>query len=446
MTRTKPPGPDGWPLIGTGLDYVRNPFEFRERSAREYGDVVHVQNFGMDVYMVTTPEAVERVLVTDSQDYVRSDIVKDHIGAVFGEGLLLSDGDFWKRQRQLIQPAFYRERMPEYTEMMTDRAETMGDSWSHGDTFDVQEEMERLALEILVNALFGTDIERKRTVMAAVDAFLDKFDPSKLMRTMILPDWLPTPTNRGFQQAIDDLEEIIYGTIQTRRNEEGLDRREDLLAMMLTAEDEDGSGMTDETVRDEMMSMLLAGHETTALALTYTWDQLARNPDIERKLHEELEEVLGGRTPTFEDLPDLEYTDKLVTETLRMYPPAHEIRRQPVEDVELGGYHVPEGSLVSCSVWVVQHSKRWYDDPHTYRPERWTEEFEAQLPEYAYFPFGGGPHLCIGQQFSLIEAKLAIATLAQQYRLERVTDEPLELNASITVQPDSDMRMTVQER
>ncbi|PSP77735.1 cytochrome P450 [Halobacteriales archaeon QS_1_68_20] len=406
MTRTKPPGPDGLPFIGTGLDYVRNPFEFRERSAEEYGDVVHVRNFGMDVYMVAAPEVVEEVLVTDSENYVRSDIVKDHIGAVFGEGLLLSDGDFWKRQRQLIQPAFYRERMPKYTQMMTDRARTMADSWNHGDTCDVQEEMEKLALEILVNALFGTDIERKRTVMSAVDAFLDKFDPSKLMRTMILPDWVPTPTNRGFQQAIDDLENIIYDTIQARRNEDGLADREDMLAMLLTAETEEGVSMSDETVRDEMMSMLLAGHETTALALTYTWDQLARNPEIERKLHEELEEVLGGRTPTFEDLPDLEYTDKLVTETLRMYPPAHEIRRQPVKDVELGGYHVPEGSLVSCSVWVVQHDDRWYDDPHTYRPERWTEEFRSQLPEYAYFPFGGGPHLCIGQQFSLIESKL----------------------------------------
>ncbi len=446
MSQSLPPGPNGIPVFGNTVQYLRAPCERRERWAEEYGSVVSVDILGMDMYMLTEPGLIKQVLMTDTGKYKKVESTKEHLERTIGDGLLLSEGDFWKRQRQLIQPAFYPDRLREYADVMTDCATAKADSWEPGETYDVEEEMRSLTLEILVKALFGTDVdpERRAKIRDAVKALMLRTKPSTLPVVYFLPDWVPLPVNIRYNRGIRQINESIDELIEIRRNED--EHGEDLLSILVEAETDEGVGMSDETLKDEITTMLFAGHETTALTLTFTWDLLARNPGVREKLHRELDDVLDGRAPTFDDLPDLEYTEQVVKESLRLYPPAHDIRRQTTQEVTLDGYTIPEDTIVSMPLWVLHRDQQWFDDPEAFRPERWSGGLEADLPEFAYFPFGGGPRQCIGDTFATNEAKLTLATFARRYELDHAVDEPLDVMAGVTLQPRDGLDMVVRER
>ena len=439
-TDQTPPGPRGLPFVGHTLQWARDPCGFRERCA-EYGPVVNFQLLGWDTYMVTDPAEIERILVEESDRFPKHTDSNAELKQIVGDGLITSQGELWKRQRAAIQPAFYMDHIREYADIMVARSEATGDRWEAGEEIDIREEMTRLTLEILVDAMFGRDIDiEKRGLYEAVEAFRKPMQPAYQPITFFAPDWAPLPFLRRANRAHDHLHTEIDDIITTRRRSD--DDRDDLVSMLLHADTE----MSTEQIRDEMMTFLFAGHETTALTLTFLWDLLARNPTAERRLQAELDDVVAGR-PTIEDVSELSYTEAVVREAMRLYPPAHEIRREPAEDVTIAGYRVPEGSLLLLPTWVVHRDERYWDDPAAFRPARWLDAAgpSTDRPEFAYFPFGGGPRHCIGHRFAMTEAQLVVATLASEWTLTRRYDD-LEIAAAVTLQPRGDVSMVPRPR
>jgi cytochrome P450 len=454
-TQQSPPGPRGLPLVGNTHQWARDPCGFRERCAAEYGPVANFEMLGWDTYMVTDPEEIERILVSDSDRFPKHTDSNNELKQIVGDGLITSEGDLWQRQREAIQPAFYMDHIREYADIMVSRSEEASERWQAGEAVEMREEMTRLTLEILVDAMFGRDIDiEERGIYEAVEAFQKPMQPAYQPITFFAPDWTPLPFLRKANRAHDHLHEQIYDIIDRRRA--GEDDRDDLLSMLLDAE----TAMSDEQIRDEMMTFLFAGHETTALTLTFLWDLLSRNPDAFNRLRAELDETLDGR-PTIEDVFELDYTKAVVQEAMRLYPPAHEIRREPAEDVEIAGYRVPEGSLVLLPTWVMHRDERFWNDPERFRPERFldgevprasdtstgeqSDPGDTDRPEFAYFPFGGGPRHCIGHRFAMTEAQLVVATLAREWTLDRRYDE-LAVSAAVTLQPKNDVTMVPHSR
>ncbi|WP_018257534.1 cytochrome P450 [Halomicrobium katesii] len=438
MTTTDAPGPRGLPVIGNSHQWARDPCAFRERCAAEYGPVVNYEMLGWDTYMLTDPADVKRVL-EDPDTFPKHEPSNAQLEEFVGNGLLTSGGDLWERQREAIQPAFYMDHIRNYAERMVDQAAATADRWTAGESVDVRRAMTRCTLDILVDCLFGQEIDpAERGLYEAVEAFQAPLEPSKQPITFFAPDWAPVPFLRRADRALSHIDDQIYDIVETRRADEA--DRDDLVAMLLAAD----TAMDDEQIRDELVTFLFAGHETTALSMTYVWDLLSRNPTAQRRLHEELDALLDGR-PTIEDVFDFEYTGAVIEEAMRLYPPAHDIRRSPATTVEIGGYTIPEGSLVTLPTWVLHRDERFWDDPEQFRPERFLDGGRSDRPEYAYFPFGGGPRRCIGQQFAMTEAQLILATIAREWTLERDYGD-LELSAAVTLQPSHDVAMTPHRR
>jgi cytochrome P450 len=438
-TQQTPPGPRALPLVGNTHQWARDPNGFREQCAKEYGPVVNFEMLGWDTYMVTDPDEIERILVEESERFPKHDDSNSELKQIVGDGLITSQGELWERQREAIQPAFYMDHIREYADIMVSRSEEASARWQPGEPLEMREEMTRLTLEILVDAMFGRDIDiEERGFYEAVEAFQKPMQPAYQPITFFAPDWTPLPFLRRANRAHDHLHEQIDDIIETRRR--GDDDRDDLVSMLLDADTE----MDDEQIRDEMMTFLFAGHETTALSLTFTWDLLSRNQGAADRMRAELDEAIDGR-PTIEDVFDLDYTEAVVKESMRLYPPAHEIRRQPTADVDIAGYRVPEGSLILLPSWVLHRDARFWHHPTEFRPERWLEDGEGDRPEFAYFPFGGGPRHCIGHRFAMTEAQLILATLAREWTLERQYDD-LEVAPAVTLQPSGDVSMVPHAR
>jgi cytochrome P450 len=442
--RTRPPGPKGHPLSGNLFDYTRDYLGFLTRCAREYGDVVRLRFVNVPVYLLNHPDHVEYVLVQNNRNFIKSKGVRHSLGFL-GGGLLTSEGSFWRRQRRLAQPAFHRERIDAYGGVMVECAERAISGWKGSETRDVHEDMARLALDVVAKTLFGTLLTVEfEEVGAALETITQRFTGRGGVLFHI-PEKVPTPANLRFRRAIQLLDGIIYKIIEGRRA--GGERDGNLLSMLLEARDEEtGESMSDRQLRDEVMTIFLAGHETTANALSWTWYLLARHPEAEARLLEELGEVLGGGAPTVGDLPRLRYTDMVVKESMRLYPPAWAFGRETVEDCEIGGYHVPAGTQLVMSQWVMHRDPRYYERAGEFRPERWVDGSVEELPPYAYFPFGGGPRLCIGRSFARIEAVLLLATIAQKFRLRLAQDRPVEPQPSITLRPRNGLRVALIRR
>jgi len=419
-----------------------NPLEYFTKVAREYGDVAGLRVLNFKTVFINHPSLIEEVLVTNARKYSKGRVLRAN-RHVFGEGLLTSEGDFWLRQRRLAQPAFHRARITSYAATMVDYTERMLQGWRGGEERDAHQEMMRLTLEIVAKTLFDADVERDaQEVGKSLELLLEI--GANFRRTIFVPHWLPTPTNLRVRREVKQIEKILYRIIAERRasaRDAG-----DLLSMLLSAQDEDGSRMTDRQLRDETITLFLAGHETTASTLSWTWWLLARHPEVEAKLHAELDAVLGDRAPTLDDLPKLRYTGQVITESLRLYPAAWGMARLAVEDHEIAGYAVTKGMGVAMAQWVVHRDPRWYDAPEEFRPERWEDDLLKRLPRFAYFPFGGGPRQCIGNAFALMEAALILATIARKFRLLLVANHPVVPLASITLRPRHGVRVTLESR
>ncbi|GAA0218103.1 cytochrome P450 [Halobaculum roseum] len=444
------PGPDGLPVLGSFLENRRDFFAFRDRVAAEYGGVARYEILGQDVILLTDPDPIRKVLVAENEKYVKGELFQQQLRPVLGNGLLNSEGDFWRRQRHLIQPAFTPDRIAGYADMMVDVTERTSAPWDDGEVRDVHRDMMGLTLDIVARALMGVDIrDRTPAIGGALDTVMEQSAGGSLLD--LLPPSVPTLGRERLREAVASLDRIVDELVDEKRRalrEGEIEPDADVVSALLTAEDDDGERMAAEQVRDEVKTLLLAGHETTALSLTFTLHLLARHPDIERRLLDELEAELGDDPAGFDAVRDLEYLDQVVTESMRLLPPVHGILREPTEDVELGGYRVPEGTPIAISQWVVHRDPAHYDDPLEFRPDRWTDEMEADLHPLAYFPFSSGPRRCVGDRFALLEAKLILATLLRRYAFEVVDPVDLESNleASITTRPTQPVRMRLHER
>lgn len=413
--KTTPPGPKGFLFLGNIPQFAHNPLEFMAKCAREYGDVVQLHLPQGKAYLLSNPDDIEFMLTTTNRNFKRDKGVQ-LLRPLLGNGLVLTEGDFWLRQRRLMQPAFHRERIKAYGEIMVDYASRMVDSWQDGEIRDTKHDMQKITQQIVTRLLFSTEVtsEESQTTSTTLDFVLKEFQ-ARLVNPFHLPEKIPTPRNRRYLKAITEIDEVINRIIRQRR-EEG-DDKGDLLSTFLQVRDEDGNGMSDKQLRDELITMYLAGHETTAMTLSWAWALLAQHPEVEARLAEELETVLQGRTPAVSDLPRLPYTDMVIKETLRLYPIAWFNNREVLKEVEIGGYKLQPGLQLWMSPWVLHRNPRYYENPDEFRPERWATEQIKQLPKYAYLPFGGGPRICIGNTFALTEAALVLATVAQRYRL-----------------------------
>ena len=438
-----PPGPRGAPLLGDLLAFRRDPLAFLSATARDYpGELVRFRQGPRNVYLVKHPDLVKEVLVTRQHDFSKSRALQ-WAKLFLGEGLLTSEGDAHTRQRRLAQPAFHRHRIASYGADMVRRAAAMRDGWSSGEVVDVDGEMMRLTLAVVSSTLFGVDVADSADEVRADLAVLISLFPRFSLPFFGLIQKLPLPSNARFDRAVRRLDLLVNGLIAERRRDR-VDRG-DLLSMLLLAQDEDeegdGGGMTDRQLRDEVMTLLLAGHETTANALTWTWYLLSQSPEAEARWREELRGVLGGRLPAVEDLPALRYTEMVLAESMRLFPPAWGIGRRALRDVELGGFTVPAGTVLALSPYVVHRDARFWPDPEVFRPERFTAEAKAERPRFAYFPFGGGARSCIGEPFAWMEGVLLLATLGQRWRLRLRPGHPVETKALITLRPRYGMKM-----
>jgi cytochrome P450 len=441
--KTPPAPPTGW-IGGNLLDYRRDALGFLTSNARNQGDFVRFKFLDFDLYQVNHPDDIQIVLTKRASSFHKSVIYKKTLHGFLGNGVLISDGDFWKRQRRLMQPAFHTSRIASYADVMVEYTARMIDGWHDGQTRNIADDMMRLTLYVVAKTLFDADVRNDSgRVGEALDVLLHAvIDASKTL--IRLPEWIPTPKRARAKWSKETLHGVIGSIISERRQTE--EDKGDLLSMLMLARDEDGTGMSDAQVLSEALTIFLAGHETTANTLTWTWYLLSQHPDIEAQLHEEVDRVLAGGAPTLEKLGELTFTEQIIKESMRLYPPVWSFGRMAIEDVPVNDYVLPKNRTVVVAPWVVHRDARWYDEPAQFKPERWTPEFEKDLHKYAYLPFGGGPRICIGNNFAMMEAKIILASMAQNYRLHLKKGHRVEPEPLITLRPKHGMMMHLERR
>ena len=438
-----PPGPTPAFPGQHVIAFRRDPIAFLQRLAREYGDVASFRLGPQRIILLNHPDLIRDVLVTNAHHFYKGRGL-ERAKRLLGEGLLTSEEEFHRRQRRLVQPAFHRQRLTGYAETMVQYADRAGRRWADGATVDMADEMMRLTLPIVGKTLFNAEIGAEaEQISGAVGEVI------ALFHLLMLPyaerlERLPLPAVRRFRSARARLDAVIYRMIREHR-----ERREDqgdLLSMLLEARDEDAGRMTDLQVRDEAMTLFLAGYETTANALTWTWYLLSQHPEAEARLHQELDAVLGRRLPTLDDLPRLLYTRHVFTESVRLYPPAWVIGRRVVAPYTLAGYDLPPDTIMLLCQSVTHRDARWFPDPDRFDPDRWREETAPERPKFAFFPFGGGARTCIGEQFAWMEGVLLLATLAPRWRMRFAPGQRVGWQPIITLRPRYPMRVTLRAR
>jgi cytochrome P450 len=442
LTTSAPRAP-ALPLVGNLPHYMRDPLGLFSSAAR-LGDVVDLRLPKITSFLCSNPLDISYVLVTLHKNFIKEIFMRD-LRRVLGDGLVTSEGDFWRRQRRLAQPAFNRDRIRTYGAAMVDSAELAASAFRPGELRDLHGDMMRLTLDIVTRTLFSSDIgDRATDVGNAMEAITRRYTSPLFIAFPVLGH-LPLTQNRRFHRAAKSLDALIYGIIE-RRRASGSAGKHDLLSMLLEARDEDGTRMTDKQVRDEVTTLVLAGHDTTANMLAWSFFLLSQNPRVDSRLASELKATLGGRSPTIDDLPRLAYLDHVVSEVMRLYPPVWTIGREALAPFDLRGVRIPKGAQLYFSQWVVHRNPNNFPDPEAFRPERWEDGLAKRLPKCAYFPFGAGPRACIGGGFSTMEATLVLATFAQRFRFELAAGERVVPQASITLRPRGGLRMKVVSR
>ena len=432
LTNALPPGPKGTWIGGNLRQFGERRLDFFMEIVQNYGEVVSLRFGPRRIFLVSNPDLIEQVLVTDAKYYIK------HFGAraykpVLGNGLVTSEGDTWLRQRRLSQPAFLKQRVQSYAPLMADLTDRMLEKWKPGSEVDIHIEFSSLTSAIALKTLFDLDDagDRDRFTESLRLAFTLM---SVRFRSLVkLPAWIPLGANRKLNRAVKELYSVVDGFIAAGRARTV--PGDDLLSRLVAAKDEDGTKMSANQLRDEMMTLYLAGHETTALTLSWCWYLISQHPQVEQKLLEEWTRVLSGRTPTPEDLGQLPYTDAVITEAMRLYPPAYLIGREATQDLELGGYRIKKGYTIFMSQWVNHRDPRYFPEPEVFRPERWEDGLAKRIPKYAYFPFGGGPRICIGNTFALMEAAIILAAVGQKYRFTLSPNANINVNPQITLLP-----------
>jgi cytochrome P450 len=439
-----PPGPRGGLILGTFREVMGDRLNVLQRYAREYGDVVGFRLGPMRAALVSGPPLIEEVLQTRAKSFYKG-LNENLVRPTTGNGILLSEGDFWKRQRRMVAPPLHKARIAGYATTMVQVAERISDGFSDGETRDLYEDMTRIGLAIAARTLFDVDVEGEAAAFGAALSELMTCVKARIDAPLPLPDWVPTPTMLRLKRSGRHLDKVLYGAIAQRRSQPKADR-DDLLSLLLAARDEDdGQGMTDQQLRDEAMTLFLAGFETSAINLGWTLHLLAQHPAVADKLHAEVTGVLGTRAPTAEDVPKLEYVDRVVKEAMRLYPPAWIMDRLAIEDVSLGGFDIKKGTDVWITPWILHRDPRFWERPEEFDPDRWQNDLQKRLPKFVYFPFGGGPRVCIGNAFAMMEVVLVTAVLLRKFRLVPDGAPPIP-EPGFTLRPSPGVRLKLQKR
>jgi cytochrome P450 len=437
-----PPGPAGHFLVGSLLEFSKAPMDFLTNCSREYGDIVYMRALHVPVCLFAHPREIEYVLATNPSNFAKASDIRA-VRTVMGNGLLAAEGASWQKQRKLVQPAFRHENFAAYGEMMVRLTIDRIDKWRDGQALDIHKQMMAVTLGIVAKSLLGADFSRHaEEVGAALGALGDHFVRLGKL-AFLLPQSFPLPRTWRSGRATLKLNEIIRGAIEERRSARGSSN--DLLEMLLRSQDEDGS-MSDEQLLDEVKTLFIAGHETTANALSWTWYLLAQHPDVESALRQELATVLDGRIPAMKDFSRLPYTEMVIKESLRLYPATWAIGRRAIGAFETGGFSFPAGITIAMMQWNIHRDPRFFPQPDRFYPERWRADAlrSKPIPRFAYFPFGGGPRVCVGAGFAMMETALLLATIAQRFRLTLAPDhQDVKPLPSLILRPENGIQMVV---
>ena len=439
VVQTTPPGPRGEPLFGSGRQYSASPLRFVEDVERAYNGIAAFNMGPMETYFVAEPSAIEQILVSDANSYRKPEFQSDTLGDLLGDGLLLSEGETWQKQRQLANPAFTMGRLAAFDDRIANHTEGLLDRWEAGETRDMELEMTRVTIDVIADLMLGTELSERQLskLRANLEPIGQQFEPDPVR--FALPPWVPLPGDRAYQSAVSAVDDVVDEIIEQRRGTEGdEDGPMDLLSILLRAQDR--GEQSAEQLRDEVVTMLLAGHDTTALTLTFTWYLLSEHPEKRERVYEEVDNIDGQ--PTIDDVQDFEYIEWAINEAMRLYPPVYALFREATEDVELLEYDIAEESMIMLSQWAVHRSPEHWDDPEEFRPERWADTDQTR---FSYFPFGGGPRHCIGKNVAKLEAQIIVAMVADEYELD-YTGPELELRPTLTLHPKDGMEMEISER
>ena len=443
MPGQRPPGPKGRLLVGSLLELGTDWLEFLSKSAREYGDVVFFRFAHVPIVLLTHPDHIERVLVANASDFSKSRGYRA-LERIVGKGLLTSEGEEWRRQRKVIQPAFHHDCLVPYAAAMVEAADRVLEGWHDGDVRDIHRDMMGTTLDIVARTLLGCDASnRAKTVGAALEVVAERFLEQASL-AFLLPASLPLPSRLSLQRAVRKLDGIVCEIIRSRHASGK--SKPDLLDTLLRARDQDARHMSDAQLRDELKTLFLAGHETTAIALSWTLYLLAQHSEIDAQLAEELKAVLGNRAPGFDDVPRLRYTEMVIKESMRLYPPVWGMSRQANQPFQVAGYELAAGTTVFLVPWITHRDPRFFPEPERFDPSRWRDDpiRTGKMPRFAYFPFGGGPRVCVGAAFAMLEATLLLARMAQRFRF--ATSQPAEIRATATLRPKEGIRVVLHER
>ena len=450
-----PPGPSSHIPGKMVRSFLKDPIGTLSKIADEYGDLSYFKMGRLHVYLINNPDYIEKILIYDHSNFSKGPRLQS-AKRLLGEGLVTSEGEFHKSQRKLIQPLFLPKKIASYGPTMTERALNMIKGWKNGSVVDIHSELMKVTLSIICKSVMDYDMESQQAKDFGNAFAITKKYASRLQHPIgQLLDRVPIlPKVAQARAAGNKLNTIVYGLVAERREKIKKDKSfsgEDLLSKLIRVQADDGSTMTDKQLRDEIITILIAGHETTSNALTWTYYLLSQNPKVERKVFDEIDSVLGGdsgefKQPSIADLPKLDYVEKVFREAMRLYPPVWTMGRFVQNDYALGGYTLPKGSSLMFSQYVMHHSSKYYDNPETFDPDRWTEEFKMHLPRFSYFPFGGGIRGCVGEPFAWQEGILLLATISSYWSMRLAPNQRVKLQPGITLSPKNGIKMKLKSR